>query len=93
MYKYQLYIGANNITKEVDHVALTTTLNQYYKGYTVSDTIGYWEGSKEDSCIVTIFHTIRDDVEFNMVAKELCGVLSQNAILVGYPDGTGELID
>jgi hypothetical protein len=45
MTKFTLYIGANNQTKEVDKELLINEVSKWFKGFTVSDSIGLWEGT------------------------------------------------
>lgn len=73
---YRLYIGANNVTKEVETDLIESTLNKYFDGYTVENCTGYWLGQKENSVAVTI-ETNKDVMP---VIAELKEVLKQDAI-------------
>jgi hypothetical protein len=95
--KYVLYIGANNKTKEVDYEKLHEVLGQWYKGYTVADTMGVWDGAREKSCAVTIFSDLTlgeeaTDGAVLLIAKELSIKLDQFCILVEI-DGKGVMVD
>ena len=55
MKKYVLYVGANNDTKEVDYGAMRAQLDKNFQGYTLTASLGLWEGVTEKACIVTLF--------------------------------------
>ena len=78
---YKLYIGSNNTTKEVEKEKIIEVLNKYFKGYTIIDSIGLWEGIIEKSVIVSIIDEVKDEV-----VEELKEVLVQDSILVEYID-------
>jgi hypothetical protein len=97
MKKYVLYIGANNETKKVDYETLHDVLGQWYKGYSVADTMGVWEGARENSCTATIFSDLllgedATDGAVLLIAKELCKKLDQYCILVEI-NGKGVMVD
>lgn len=54
MNTYNLYIGANNETKQVEQEKLEYLLDGFTDGYTVIKSTGVWKGEHEDSVIVTI---------------------------------------
>jgi len=75
---YRVYIGANNNTHHVEENKLQEVLNKYYEGYTIIQSTGYWHGAKEDSRIIEIDTTNRDQVL--QAIQELKAVLQQEAI-------------
>ncbi len=93
MYKYTLYIGANNETGEVEKSKIKSIISEYYKGFTMVDSLGLWEGVEEPSVIVTIFSSMRVDVMVEDMADTLCTDLNQYAILVEMPDGKGVMVE
>lgn len=51
---YRIYIGSNNITKQLELEKITKIIGEYAEGFTILLGVGYWEGNKEDSAIVEI---------------------------------------
>lgn len=78
MNKYNLYIGANNITGICEVNKVCTIINKYHEGYTITNTQGYWQGKAEESVIVTIF---ADSVSDKLI-QELKQELQQDCIIV-----------
>ena len=75
---YRLYIGSNNQTHHVEEDKLKAVINKYFKGYTIIESAGYWQGTKEDSRIVEIETNDKDQVL--KAIEELKSVLKQEAI-------------
>ena len=97
MNKYTLYIGANNKTEQVDYETLHKVVGWWFKGYTVTEAVGVWEGKREKACAVTIFSELTlgkdaTDGSILLMAKELCTKLDQYCILVEI-DGKGVMVD
>lgn len=74
---YQLYIGSNNRTGEVEQSIVEAILAVYYDGFTILPSVGYWLGKKEQSIVVTV---VSDANTFNTVLAELKEELHQDAI-------------
>ena len=74
---YQLYIGANNITGDVETPLIERVLAVYYDGFTLQPSVGFWLGKKEQSVIVTVTSDVNT---LNTVLSELKEVLHQDAI-------------
>jgi len=51
---YQLHIGANNTTSVVEKNKILEVLEKHFEGYTLQDSVGYWHGKPELSCIASI---------------------------------------
>jgi len=51
---YKLYIGANNETGETEIKKAVKIISEYYEGFTIIKTSGYWQGKAENSFIVEI---------------------------------------
>ena len=81
MNQYKLYIGAHNVTKEVDVVGLCTILDGHFSGYTIIDAMGRWEGDSEKSVFVDII-TEKNAVDMKAIINTLCRALEQNCIIV-----------
>ena len=74
----KIYIGSNNITKIVEESKIKDILNNFYKGYTIINSIGLWEGIPEKSIIIEI---IGEEVKKEVIAI-LKEDLKQDSILV-----------
>lgn len=90
MKKHTLYIGANNDTGLVEVGKAVEVAGRYFDGFTVLEAVGYWEGKPEKSVTMPIFTT--DTARVRALARDLCGELQQQAVLVEMPDGEGEMV-
>ncbi len=52
--EFKIFIGSNNKTEEVDLKKIEKTLNRNFQGYTILNSIGYWNYTKEKSVVVSI---------------------------------------
>lgn len=80
----QLYVGANNLTGEVDRDDLIKILNDRHLGYTLAEATGMWQGKAEPSVIVTL----ADDLsKIKQTAWLIKVALEQDAVgMVTLPD-------
>ena len=85
MKKAIYYIGWNNETHELEMDKIEKTLNAHFEGYSASEIIGYWKGSKERTLQVQVV-TDSSDTELAKTAKELCKVLKQDAVMLEIVD-------
>ena len=76
-----LYIGSDNITKEVNLNLIENFLNKYFDGYALFKNDGYYKGLKESSVKIEILTDITKTKLFNLI-KELKVLLNQNSILL-----------
>ena len=76
LYKY--YIGANNATKKVEEKKAIGIVSKFFKGFTVSKTVGYWQGESEKSMTIEIESD--DLVQIMATGQELCKELAQYSI-------------
>ena len=74
----RLYIGSNNTTHKVEKDKITIILNNYLDGYSIINTVGYWQGINEKSVIVEI---INEEVKKEVI-QILKEDLQQYSILV-----------
>jgi hypothetical protein len=81
MKKAIFYIGANNSTKELEKGKIEATLNAHFSGYSASEIVGYWQGSKERTLMVQVV-TEDGDAKLSSICKELCKVLEQDAVML-----------
>lgn len=81
MNQFNLYIGADNKTGQVDKDKIVSYLTHVFDGFSIMDSIGLWKGTKESSVVVTIF---TDKNRWFMVEfiKGLCSVLKQDCIIM-----------
>lgn len=77
--KVTFYIGANNETGEVEKDIVTSVLGAHYRGFTIHDSIGFWEGNQEKSVVATV---TGDNLQYQPIAEELKLKLKQDAVLV-----------
>jgi hypothetical protein len=75
---FRLYIGSNNKTHQVNEEKLKEIINKYFEGYTIINSIGYWKGTKEESRIIEIDTTNKEQVI--KAIQELKEALEQEAI-------------
>lgn len=86
MNKYILSIGANNDTKELEieniKYIVDKFCDKYETGFTLVESIGYWAGNIEKSCIVSIIKnkSIIDDVI--TLCNELKRQLQQDSVML-----------
>lgn len=77
MKTYNLYIGANNTTGELELDKIRDILDRNFSGYTIVHSVGAWEGQREPSVIVTLASSI--DELMNTI-RNLKDELAQDAI-------------
>lgn len=75
----KLYIGSNNETGILEKDTIIIVLNTLgnTQGYTIIDTIGYWNGTSEPSCIIEIYGSYNLSI-VDILKKEL----KQDSIMV-----------
>jgi hypothetical protein len=76
---YYLYIGADNTTGIVGKDDIIQVLSRRFDGFTLQDTVGYWKGKPEQSCMVTLAN-IADGNVVQETARELAEILKQDAV-------------
>jgi hypothetical protein len=82
--KYELYIGSNNETKELEKGKAIGIISEWYPSFTVSEVVGYWKGTEERTLRVEIM-TSGDEVNdfaIRKLTKELEKELNQEKVLV-----------
>jgi tRNA(Glu) U13 pseudouridine synthase TruD len=75
---YRYYIGANNKTKKVETKKAVGIISKKFEGFTVSKSLGYWQGKAEKSIIVEI--ETNNKKQIMATALELCKALKQQAV-------------
>ena len=84
MIKYNLFVGSNNSTKELESEKIIKIVSEYYKGFSCYEILGYWEGKSEKALKIEI---AVEDTDINKLAvtsltKELKMELEQDSIMV-----------
>jgi hypothetical protein len=54
MATFELFVGSNNETHQVERDRLEAILSAHVDGYTVTDCHGMWRGQREDSASVLL---------------------------------------
>jgi len=70
----RLFIGANNETGEVEKGAINSVLESHFGGWTMYDSMGYWNGGYEKSVVVEI-QPKSADMESQWEVERLIGIL------------------
>lgn len=81
MQKAVYYIGANNETHELEVEKITEVISGTFDGFTASEVVGYWKGSKERSLRVEVV-TDEEPAVLARVAKELAQQLNQESVML-----------
>ena len=75
---YTLYIGADNLTGELDtDTTRKVLLDNGIEGWTELEAVGFWQGSSEKSLVVTLS---TDKGTVHRIARQLRDKLNQDAI-------------
>jgi len=86
MVQYKIFIGSDNITKELNISKIEDTASKFFNAFTLEKATGYWNGTPEHMATVTVLSTAKDlDQERTNVyklAKELKESLNQDSVLV-----------
>ena len=75
-------------------------VGEFFDGFTVYKTIGYWQGKREKSIVFEIDTTGFDriqrlllDTNLHMIVKKICGYNRQNCVLVQKIESETVLLD
>lgn len=74
---FTLYIGANNETGKLERKKITSTLSNWFDGFTMQEGVGFYRGTPEKMCTVYIF---ADEERIMSCVEELKEVLKQESI-------------
>lgn len=77
---YTLYIGSNNVTKELELSKIKDIVGKEFDGFTIIEATGYWKGSEEKTAIVEIVSDNKETIA--MLVYLLKTNLNQEAIMV-----------
>lgn len=77
MSTYQIYIGSNNATKELELDKIEDICSEHHEGFTIQPATGYWMGQREHTAVVTITD---NQSKIDATIQELKNKLHQEAI-------------
>jgi hypothetical protein len=80
MNTYQLLIGANNTTKELETSKIISIASQHFDGFNLSETLGFWQGVQERTANLTI--ATDKPLLIERLANILKSELNQDAVAV-----------
>jgi alpha/beta superfamily hydrolase len=67
-------------SKPIHKVNIVKAVSREFDGFTISDSLGFWKGSAEKSCIIILVTENQDAV--NSVAEEIKLLNKQECVLV-----------
>ena len=84
MIKYNLFVGSNNETKELEKDLILETVSLWFGGFTASEVIGYWKGQKENTLKIEIVinGSVLNEDKINKLVLNLKEVCKQDSIMV-----------
>lgn len=77
MRTYQLYIGSNNATKQLELGRIKAIVGHNHQGFTVYEATGHWLGTEERTAVVIITD---EQAAINATIEQLKQELHQDAI-------------
>lgn len=81
MQKVYYYIGSNNKTKELETESIEAIVSAHFEGFTASEVVGYWRGSKERTLKVEVI-TDESPAKLARIGRELKTKLDQESVLM-----------
>jgi len=81
MQKVFYYIGSNNKTKELEQEKIEAIVSAHFEGFTASEVVGYWRGSKERTLKIEVI-TSEPPHKLAKIGKELKNKLEQESVLM-----------
>ena len=81
MQKVFYYIGSNNKTKELEQEKIEEIVSAHFEGFTASEVVGYWRGSKERTLKIEVI-TSEAPSKLTKIGKELKVKLEQESVLM-----------
>jgi len=76
--------------KNTEHV--TKIVGRYFKGFTLLNGIGYWQGMPEQSLVVEIIGTESDRAAIEAIAYEIKKANAQEAVLIQETNIASQLV-
>ena len=73
----KIYVGSNNVTKELEIEKIKEVMITAQQGYTIIEAMGIWKGEEEKTAIIEIYGN------YNLaIVGELKKELNQDSIMV-----------
>ena len=87
MLKYTLHIGLNKNTrgkwsKRKASKIIAKITSEYFSGFTMQEAIGFWQGKKENTIILTIVHECSVAFLIGYIIQTLKKQLKQDSIML-----------
>lgn len=87
MNKYTLHIGLNKNThgkwsKRKASKIIAKITSEYFSGFTMQNAVGFWQGKKEKTIILTIIHESEVDFLIEHIINTLKEILKQDSIML-----------
>lgn len=79
--KAYLFIGSDNQSKKLEKEKIERILNKHFEGYSASQIVGYWKGTREKTLKVEVI-TDKPKSYLKSVAEELKTGLNQESVLL-----------
>ncbi len=99
MKTYQLYLGRNIPTGgTVSDTDLKNfyrnVVTNYFTGFTVTNSVGYWNGEEEESVVLTVIgdDSYKTHREVELIAEDYCRRFSQEAVFTTSFDCEATLV-
>lgn len=77
---------------KAEFVISSTLLANGIKGFTLENTIGYWEGNQEKSLVITVYTDVISHRKWYEIAIKIGNALYQDTIMLDF-NGTVSFID
>ncbi len=69
-------------TEDKNRESIEALVNQYFSGFTIIETTGYWEGTKEKSLIIEIITADHNGSTVRVLAEAIRSKNKQQSVLV-----------
>jgi len=83
-YRFDVFVGSDNSSRRIDHHYLGRVVSWassvFPNGYTLTRSRGYFEGTQEDSLILSVISN--EDIDLTEKVTELKSELRQKSIIV-----------
>ena len=77
---------------KAEFVISSTLLSNGIKGFTLENSIGYWEGNQEKSIVITVYSDIVSPRKWYEIAIKIGNQLYQDSIMLDF-NGTVSFVD
>lgn len=77
---------------KAEFVISSTLLSNGIKGFTLENSVGYWEGNQEKSLVITVYSDIVSPRKWYEIAVKIGNALYQDTIMLDF-NGTVSFVD